>query len=72
MNLIIQNTEAGRYAIIFNPQGSNVELLLDDTIPTPQSLRRHAEARRHHATPDLHLVADLIDRAADHYERNTQ
>ncbi|EGQ63700.1 hypothetical protein GGI1_21067, partial [Acidithiobacillus sp. GGI-221] len=49
--------------------GQDIELLLDDAIPTAQSLRRHADARRHNATKKSHLLASIIDEAADCYEK---
>jgi 3-methyladenine DNA glycosylase AlkC len=72
MNITVQHTEVGRYALIATTPGSNIELLLDDALPTPQSLRRHAEARRRDATPKSHILAALIDDAADRYESGIQ
>ncbi len=73
MNVIIQHTEVGRYAIITTSrQHSIIEILLDDALPTAQSLRRHAEARRRDAATKPHLLAALIDEAADYYEKGTQ
>ncbi len=65
MNITVQHTEVGRYALIATSRHHNIiELLLDDALPTSQSLRRHAEARRDATTP-------LIHEAADRYERGT-
>jgi hypothetical protein len=69
MNVIIQHTELGRYALISAAPGQEIELLLDDVIPTAQSLRRHADARRHNATTNSRYLASLIDEAADCYEK---
>jgi hypothetical protein len=78
INVIVQHTEVGRYALIATSLWHDmIELLLDDDLPTPQSLRRHAEARRRDATtlagdtPPSHFLAALIDDAADCYERGT-
>jgi hypothetical protein len=78
MNVIVQHTQVGRYAIITTSrhhelhQHNIIELLLDDALPTSQNLRRHAEARRRDAAPKSHLLAALIDEAADRYEKGTQ
>jgi hypothetical protein len=72
MNITVQHTEIGRYALIANAPGQYIELLLDDTLPTPQSLRRHAEARRRDPTTESLLLAALIDNAADCYESGIQ
>lgn len=72
MNITVQHTEVGRYALISTAPGSEIALLLDDAIPTSQSIRRHAEALRLHAAPKIHPFAALIDEAADRYERGTQ
>jgi hypothetical protein len=67
MNITVQHTEVGRYALIATSLWHDmIELLLDDDLPTSQSLRRHAEALRQNAT-----IAALIDEAADCYERGT-
>ncbi|CDQ10512.1 conserved protein of unknown function [Acidithiobacillus ferrivorans] len=84
INITVQHTEVGRYAIITTSRHHNIiELLLDDALPTPQSLRRHAEAWRRDATTlagstqqsdcarQGHFLAALIDDAADRYERST-
>ena len=72
MNITVQHTAVGRYALISTAPGSEIALLLDDAIPTPQSMRRHAETLRLHAAPKIHPFAALIDDAADRYERGTQ
>ncbi|CDQ10676.1 conserved protein of unknown function [Acidithiobacillus ferrivorans] len=72
MNITVQHTEVGRYALISTAPGSEIALLLDDAIPTAQSIRRHAEALRLHATPKIHPFAALIDEAADRYEMGIQ
>ncbi|MHB1632405.1 MAG: hypothetical protein ACYCQL_09380 [Acidithiobacillus sp.] len=89
MNVIVQHTEVGRYALITTSLWhSIIELLLDDALPTSQSLRRHAEARRRDAATlaggtqqsgcargafrQGHFLAALIDEAADRYEKGTQ
>ncbi|MBU2768298.1 hypothetical protein HAP94_19510 [Acidithiobacillus ferrivorans] len=72
MNVIIQHTELGRYALISTAPGSEIALLLDDAIPTSQSIRFHAEALRLHAAPKIHPFAALIVEAADRYEMGIQ
>jgi hypothetical protein len=72
MNITVQHTELGRYALIANAPGQYIELLLDDALPTPQSLRRHAETRRRDQTTESRLLAELIDNAADCYESGMQ
>lgn len=68
MNITIQHTELGRYALISAEPVQDIELLLDDVIPTSQSLRRHAEAKRRESTTMGRLLASLIEKAADCYE----
>ncbi|WP_163056813.1 hypothetical protein [Acidithiobacillus ferrooxidans] len=68
MNITIQHTELGRYALITAAPGQDIELLLDDVIPTSQCLRRHAEALRRKSTTGAGHLASLIETAADRYE----
>lgn len=83
LHVTVQHTEMGRYALITTSrqhglhqhglhQHNIIELLLDDTLPTSQNLRRHAEALRRDATAPGHFLAALIDEAADCYERGTE
>ena len=72
MNVTVQHTELGRYALITNAPGQYIELLLDDALQTPQSLRFHAETRRRDQAIESHFLAALIDRAADCYELGMQ
>jgi hypothetical protein len=78
MNITVQHTEVGRYALIATSLWHDIiEVLLEDNLPTPQSLRRHAETRRRNAatlaggTAQSHFLAALIDDAADCYEKGT-
>lgn len=64
MNITIQHTELGRFAHIETPTG-DINVPLDDRLPTVQSLRRHAALLREKANICL---AGIICAAADIYE----
>lgn len=64
MNVIIQHTEMGRFAHI-ETQTADINVPLDDRLPTVQCLRQYAASLRDKANM---CIAEIVSEAAECYE----